>query len=232
MNYIEEINLFERWLETNYLPISSQLLWYKLMSLCNRCGWSEWVTVDNQRLMAFMQMNSEKTFIRCRDCLVKSGLIEYKKGKKGSPNKYKINTVKNTVQMTAYPTVKTTVETTANVSIINKHKQKQNIKEKINKKEISEIIEYLNFKLNSHYKDSTPKTITLIKTRIDEGFTINDFKTVIDKKVQEWGNDEKMKVYLRPETLFGTKFESYLNQPLKKLTTNDIDLDLSEYIRI
>lgn len=116
MTYIDLINAFERWLETNYLPISSQLLWYKLISLFNRCGWSEWVTVDNHRLMSIMQIESEKTFIRCRDKLIEAGLFEYRKGKKGSPNQYKINTVNFTVQMT----VQTTVQTTANVSNINR----------------------------------------------------------------------------------------------------------------
>ena len=91
MSYIDLINAFERWCETNYLPISSQLLWYKLISLFNSCGWSEWVVVDNQRLMALLDMKREATFI-CRDRLIKEGLFEYQKGKKGSPNKYKICT--------------------------------------------------------------------------------------------------------------------------------------------
>ena len=116
MSYIDLINAFERWLETNYLPISSQLLWYKLISLFNKCGWSEWVIVDNHRLMSIMQIESEKTFIRCRDKLIEAGLFEYKKGKKGSPNQYKINTVNFTVQTT----VQMTVQTTANVSNINR----------------------------------------------------------------------------------------------------------------
>ena len=42
-------------------------------------------------------------------------------------------------------------------------------------------------------------------------FTVEDFKTVIDKKSLEWMGTEREK-YLRPQTLFGTKFESYLNQ--------------------
>ena len=92
MSYIDLINAFERWCETNYLPISSQLLWYKLISLFNSCGWSEWVVVDNQRLMALLDMKREATFISCRDRLIKEGLFEYQKGKKGSPNKYKICT--------------------------------------------------------------------------------------------------------------------------------------------
>ena len=45
---------------------------------------------------------------------------------------------------------------------------------------------------------------------------MEDFKKVIDIKVQEWGKNEKMNKYLRPETLFGTKFESYLNEKEEK----------------
>ena len=51
---------------------------------------------------------------------------------------------------------------------------------------------------------------------MNEGFTVDDFKKVIDNKSAEWGKDSKMSKYLRPETLFGTKFESYLNQTAVK----------------
>lgn len=95
-----------------------------------------------------------------------------------------------------------------------------------------QVIDYLNKKIGSSYRYSSKSTTEKIKARLNEGYCLDDFIVVIDKKVLEWGNDEKMKVYLRPETLFGTKFESYLNQPLKKLTINDIDLELSEYTRI
>ncbi len=88
MNYLEEINRFERWLETNYLPAPSQLLWYKLLALFNRCGWAEWITVDNQRLMGLIQCKSKNTFLRARDQLLETGLISYRKGKKGAPNQY------------------------------------------------------------------------------------------------------------------------------------------------
>lgn len=114
MSYLDLINAFERWLETNYLPISAQLLWYKLIHIFNRAGWCEWVIVDNQRLMSIMQIKNEKTFIKCRDCLIEAGLFEYKKGKKGSPNQYKINTVNFTVQVTVNNTVKSTVKSTVN----------------------------------------------------------------------------------------------------------------------
>jgi len=137
MTYIELINAFEKWLETNYLPSSAQLLWYKLIALFNKAGWSEWVTVDNYRLMSIMQMESEKTLIRCRDKLIENNFFEYQKGKKGSPNKYKILTVNFTAQMT----VKTTVKTTANVSKINRIRQdKENDSSKDELKEHFDLI--------------------------------------------------------------------------------------------
>ena len=77
---------------------------------------------------------------------------------------------------------------------------------------IAEIIDYLNVKIGSHYKPGTPGTVRLIKARMKEGFSTKDFRTVIDKKVSSWGTDPKMQQYLRPETLFGSKFESYLNE--------------------
>lgn len=77
----------------------------------------------------------------------------------------------------------------------------------------SEIINYLNQKVGTHYRESSKKTKQLIKARWHEGFKLNDFKKVIDIKVMEWLHDGTMSKYLRPETLFGTKFESYLNEP-------------------
>ena len=94
-----------------------------------------------------------------------------------------------------------------------------------------EIVNYLNNSAGTNYRASSKKTRELIKARINEGFTLEDFKVVIEKKTREWINDNKMKGYLRPETLFGTKFEGYLNQPVKELTTKDLTpyTDFSEF---
>lgn len=75
----------------------------------------------------------------------------------------------------------------------------------------AEIIDYLNQKAGTRYRATTSSTRKHIQARIDEGFTVEDFKTVIDKKCSEWLGNSKMEQYLRPETLFGTKFEGYLN---------------------
>lgn len=79
------------------------------------------------------------------------------------------------------------------------------------KAKISEIINYLNEKCGTRYRESASETVRHINRRLSEGFSVDDFKTVIDKKSYEWMGTEREK-YLRPQTLFGTKFESYLNQ--------------------
>jgi predicted phage replisome organizer/uncharacterized phage protein (TIGR02220 family) len=85
-----------------------------------------------------------------------------------------------------------------------------------------EIIEHLNAVTGSSYRHTSQKTQKLIKARWNEGFTLNDFKTVIDKKAREWLNNPEMSKYLRPETLFGTKFEAYLNQ-IERRTGHAVD---------
>ena len=101
--------------------------------------------------------------------------------------------------------------THGNATDIEEDKELDIDKEK-NKIPYVDIIDYLNTKTDSKYKSSTKKTKDLIKARYNEGFTLEDFKQVIDNKTAEWLNDPNMNKYLRPETLFGNKFESYLNQ--------------------
>lgn len=79
----------------------------------------------------------------------------------------------------------------------------------------SPVINYLNEKCNTNYKATSSKTKTCIDARVNEGFALEDFKKVIDIKSAEWLNTDMAK-YLRPETLFGPKFESYLNQGRSK----------------
>ncbi|HGI2380489.1 TPA: conserved phage C-terminal domain-containing protein [Streptococcus agalactiae] len=84
-----------------------------------------------------------------------------------------------------------------------------------------EIISYLNEKANRNYRPNIQKNKTLIKARWSEGFRLDDFKHVIDTTVKDWSGT-KYEKYLRPETLFGSKFEGYLNQaPRIKTETTD-----------
>ncbi|EGT4537005.1 TPA: conserved phage C-terminal domain-containing protein [Clostridioides difficile] len=89
--------------------------------------------------------------------------------------------------------------------------------EKTKDKEIyKRVIDYLNKTADKSFKSTTKKTISLIDARLKEGFTEEEFYKVIDNKVLNWLDDDKMNAYLRPETLFGNKFESYLNETPKK----------------
>lgn len=97
---------------------------------------------------------------------------------------------------------------------------------------IKEIIEYLNIKTNKHFRYNTENTKKHIQARLNEGYTLEDFKKVIDTKTLEWLNDEKMDQYLCPDTLFGSKFEKYLNQTTREITTKDLakTMDFSDVL--
>ena len=86
----------------------------------------------------------------------------------------------------------------------------------------NEVVKYLNEVCGTHYRASSKKTQRLIHARQQEGYSLDDFKIVIGKKAEEWGPNPEMCKFLRPETLFGPKFESYLNQP-SKLPANGSD---------
>lgn len=125
------------------------------------------------------------------------------------------NTVSENFRLRKFPTPK--ISTTNNNSNSNNNIDLNNIyivenqeNEKQEQIPYQEIIEYLNGKTGKQYRYTTPKTRELIKARWKEGFSLNDFKKVIDNKTLEWKNT-KWENYLRPVTLFSTKFESYLN---------------------
>ena len=95
-----------------------------------------------------------------------------------------------------------------NVTTLSKKKEKDN-------NIYSLVIDYLNKKANTNYRPTTKNTQSFINARVKEGYTVEDFKKVIDSKSREWlGTD--FEKYLRASTLFGTKFENYLNEANKK----------------
>lgn len=77
---------------------------------------------------------------------------------------------------------------------------------------VKSVVDYLNKKCGTKYKHSSAETQRLIVARLNQGFSLEDFKQVIDNKVADWGNDSQMSKFLRPQTLFSNKFEGYLNQ--------------------
>lgn len=115
---------------------------------------------------------------------------------------------------------------TSNVTVTDRHAtdielEKEKIKDIVVKHDIpySEIIDYLNEKAETNYKSNTKTTKSHINARYKEGFTIDDFKLVIDKKCAEWIGTTYEK-FLRPDTLFAGKFESYINQSYTSSSTS------------
>ena len=82
--------------------------------------------------------------------------------------------------------------------------------------DVKTVIDYLNQKNGTSYRASSKKNKSLINARFSEGYSVDDFKKVIDIKYNDWSGTDMAK-FFRPETLFGNKFDGYLNQvPIKK----------------
>jgi uncharacterized phage protein (TIGR02220 family) len=86
------------------------------------------------------------------------------------------------------------------------------------------IISYLNQKAKTGYQSTTNSYRTYINARIKAGAKLEDFYTVIDNKCADWMGTDFEK-FIRPETLFGNKFDTYLNQIISKKTNQEIAYD-------
>ncbi len=192
--------------DKNLTP-NSKLLYGEITALCNEKGYC-WA---NNQYFAELYGVSKKSVSTWISDLIEGGYIkseiQYKEGTKEIFHRY--------LRIVHYPMEE-------NVNTPMEEKVKDNITDINttfnNTKDIyipySEIVDYLNKKASTNYRSSAKATQRLIKARWNEGFRLDDFKKVIDNKVAD-ANDPKdffQAKYLRPETLFGTKFESYLNQ--------------------
>lgn len=122
---------------TSIVPLSvwHLRLWYRYhhhskQYINNMAGWCEWIQVDNQRVMSRCQMSREATLVENRNKLIDAGLIEFQRGKKGSPNKYKICTFKSVVKSVGETEAESVVQTegksVGETVAIYKHKRKLN----------------------------------------------------------------------------------------------------------
>lgn len=99
---------------------------------------------------------------------------------------------------------------------ISSGEEKKKSKKKEYSAEILDVITYMNNRLGTRYRATSAGTVKYISARLNEGFTVEDFKVIIDKKYDDWHGTEYEK-YLRPATLFApSHFEDYLNQSVKK----------------
>lgn len=182
------------------LTANAKLLYGEITALCNEKGYC-WATNDYfASLYGVSKVSTSKWIKQLIDQGYIFSTIEYREGTKEILNRY--------LRIVYEP-----IKENFNTPIKEKFKDNNTIiNNTINTIYIySSVVCYLNEKADTKYKATSKKTQQLIKARENEGFILEDFKKVIDNKVAEWlGTD--MEKYLRPETLFSPKFESYLNQ--------------------
>ena len=118
------------------------------------------------------------------------------------------NNANRLISILNYDSYQVSEQPVNNERTTSEHKQEcKELKEDKSREQIKEVLDHLNNKLGSKFR-----TAKGLKKRFSEGFTVEDAKKVIDIKFAEWIGDDKMKKYIRPDTLFSEKFDSYLNQ--------------------
>lgn len=178
----------------------------------------------NEQLMVDLN-SSEKTIIKFKKELKDVGLLEEVRQGNNLPNRIYISAVDGAVNSTVselenlqYGTGKITV---SELEKLQTNKTENNKTEKSNNIDIvSEVILYLNQVAGTRFTAGSQATQKHINARLKEGYTLKDFKQVIDTKTSEWQGTEFAK-FLRPVTLFGTKFENYINQQPPRSKKND-----------
>ena len=181
-------------------------------------------------------------------------IIQYKKnalnGSKGGRPKTKIITENETQTITENKTqVITEMESTSNDVIVNVNSNMLNVNNLENKGVIGgketfkvasdgsllqettkKVLKKLNELAGTDFKYWSKSTQAKIQARLNEGYKLDDFMVVIEKKVIDW-KDSEMAKFLRPETLFGNKFEGYLNERCRPITTKDIakNIDFDDF---
>ncbi len=144
----------------------------------------------------------------------------YENGKKGGrPKKPNQNQNETKTKPKQNQTItKTKPNVNVNVNVNDNVNDNVNVNESGFDSEPSEtspsvIIKYLNFKTGADYDPDDPDNIQYVTDLFDAGYSNNDLMKVVNKKCSEWMNDSVMRSYLRPSTLFGSKFPEYLAQP-------------------
>lgn len=220
------------------LKANEKLLYGEITALCNKSGfcWSgnkyfaELFGVTNQTVSSWISTLVDKGYLIREIIRNDKNEIVKRQLYLNTPIKKNLNTYKEKEGEGIKKNLKENITsiniTSTNKDLIYSTEEKNDKSDKI---PFTEIIDYLNTRLCSNYRASTSKTRTKITARWNEGFRLEDFFTVIDKKCVEWMGDKKMERYLRPSTLFGPKFEEYLNQlSVENDSNNDKTSQLKE----
>ena len=219
---------------------NAKLLYGEITALCNKEGFcwagnehfAELYKTTKETISRWIRQLKERDYIRVK-IFYKQNSKEIDKRIIAISNQYpideKINTLcQNNQSIGIDKKINTSYQKNQDPIDKNVKENITSINNKINNNIYSRVIDYLNQKTSKNFKSTSQKTQKLIHARVNDGFTIEDFQKVIDTKTKQWINDKTMCRYLRPETLFGTKFEGYLNEVIEEKPNNS-DNCIEEY---
>lgn len=236
MNYLSQLQAFRDYQMFETELSSGQIaLWHALMQINNKCAWIEWFTAANQTLETLSGL-SRSGINKNRNVLKQLGLIDFRSnGKKATSYKvcvlYTSNSTQESVQQSTQQGVQESTQRSVQRSVqrsgtltkqninTNKIKDSNSVPNESEAIPYAGIIDYLNKATGKSFRNvETNKK--LIRARWHEGNRLDNFKKVIDIKVIDAGNPDSYfdGKYLQPSTLFGNKFDQYLNQPVTNKT--------------
>ena len=197
MDYLREMNAFVDWLETNPLDAMTQVLWFHLMAINNKCNWPEWFAVANLTLQAKLGAD-KKTIIKQRNVLVQKQLIAYKnQGREAGrykmlsvsarmggnippnmpPNKGLTEDIGGNIPPQCPPTLEPILEPIREPNLVPLYKLN---KTKTKLKDIYTIFQHWNTQQVCSHDKLTPRQQELIKARLDEGCPVEELLAAID----------------------------------------------------
>lgn len=212
------------------------MLLFDRLELSLKNGWHDkegnvFQYYTNDKLMIDLNCNSNKTIIKIKKELKDAGLMTEVRQGMNLPNRIYLEALNGSVENTFQEVQKVhlgSVENTlSEVQKVHTIKTENTKTENNNNKLLicKEVISYLNLKAKKNFKFDTASHHKFIKARLKEGYTLEDFKKVVDIMSAKWIGTE-YEQYLQPQTLFGNKMDNYLNTTMPRrpqLLANAVD---------
>ena len=212
------------------------MLLFDRLELSLKNGWHDkegnvFQYYTNDQLMIDLNCNSNKTIIKIKKELKDAGLMTEVRQGMNLPNRIYLEALNGSVENTFQEVQKVhlgSVENTlSEVQKVHTIKTENTKTENNNNKLLicKEVISYLNLKAKKNFKFDTASHHKFIKARLKEGYTLEDFKKMVDIMSTKWIGTE-YEQYLQPQTLFGNKMDNYLNTTMPRrpqLLANAVD---------
>ena len=212
------------------------MLLFDRLELSLKNGWHDkegnvFQYYTNDQLMIDLNCNSNKTIIKIKKELKDAGLMTEVRQGMNLPNRIYLEALNGSVENTLSEVQKVHIgsveNTLSEVQKVHTIKTENTKTENNNNKLLicKEVISYLNLKAKKNFKVDTASHHKFIKARLKEGYTLEDFKKVVDIMSTKWIGTE-YEQYLQPQTLFGNKMDNYLNTTMPRrpqLLANAVD---------